>query len=260
VQFPRVSVGLALFALTALLSGCVTVTNEAPPPEPGALAESHRNLGIDHVINGRVAFGIRELRDAARLVDDDAVTHLWLGEAYYRRARFEDALLHTERSLELDPENHETSLNLARFYIHFERFDEAIATSTGLADDPTFPSPWRALTNRGWAQLKLRRFSDARASFTEALDFNRYYWPASLNLGILAQAEGQHRQSLGYFATVLEAKAGDRAQAEANYRIAESYVSLGERARAMYHLGIAIEKTPDGRWGKQSQEYLARLQ
>jgi hypothetical protein len=42
--------------------------------------------------------------------------------------------------------------------------------------------------------------------------------------------------------------------------MAEAYVALGHRDRAIHHLTVAIEQTPHGRWGRQSREYLLRLQ
>jgi len=250
---------LAVLALCAQLGGCVTVTDEVEPLASDQ-AKNHRNLGIDHVIKGRFAYGIRELRHSLELAPDDPMTHLWLGEAYRFRGRPADALAHTQRAMELDDSNHEARLNLVVLLIRAERYEEAIGHATILADDPTFSTPWRALTNRGWAELKLGRLSDARRSFLTALDFHPRYWPAQLNLGILAQAEGQYGESLRHLAKVLEREPNDSAQAEANYRMAEAYISLGLRDRALQHLAVAIERSPEGHWGKQSREYLRRLQ
>ena len=49
------------------------------------------------------------------------------------------------------------------------------------------------------------------------------------------------------------------AAAEANYRLAEIYVSLGKRDRAVSHLLAAVEGSPNGRWGQKSEEYLKLL-
>ena len=44
--------------------------------------------------------------------------------------------------------------------------------------------------------------------------------------------------------------------AEANYRSAEIFVSLGNRKRALRHLMAAVAQSPDGQWGQKSEEYL----
>jgi len=249
----------ALCLLVLTFVGCVS----APPTDrPASLvdqAEARRNVGIDHVLNGRIAFGIRDLRYAIGIVPDDAYSHLWLGEAYRQRRLFDDAIAETKKAIELDPDLHEARLNLSVLYLQMERYEDAIEQCDVLIADATFASPWRAATNRGWAALKLHRYDEARESFNQALDFNIKHWPAVLNLGILAQAEGHWVESLRYYLEVLKRAPGPNAQAEANYRIAESYVRLGQRERALDHLTKAIQLTPDGMWGRQSREYLHRL-
>lgn len=248
----------AAMALSGLLPGCVTTTNE-PPLDVVRQAEATRNVGVDHLSGGRTAMAIRELTHARDLNPEDPVTLLWLGEAYRRKGRLEEAETHLRRSLEIDPEAQQTRLNLSGLYIHMERYEQAIEQAQVLVDDPTFPAPWRALANRGWAQLKLGRNGAARASFEEALDYRPHYWRAHLNLGILDVMEGHRRDAIDRFQRVLEIQPGYGAQAEAYYRLGEIYVSLGRRNEAVEHFEVALERSPHGRWGKQSREYLELL-
>ena len=252
----------ALVTSALWLGACTSVPGPATPPEPLAsdVAAARRNIGIDHIVNGRIPLGIRELRHALTLREDDAMTHLWLGQAFLMKGRLPEAESHAERSLALDSGSHEARLNVAVVYIHTGQFELAIAESDVLIDDPTFATPWRALTNRGWAQLKLERRGEARESFEDALEFHPNYWPAMLNLGILAQVEGDYAGSLQSLEGVLSVAPGGGPEAEAHYRLAEACVSLGHRERALRHLGQAIEVSPNGRWGRQSREYLALLQ
>ena len=55
------------------------------------------------------------------------------------------------------------------------------------------------------------------------------------------------------------ARAGASATAEASYRLAEIYVSLGMREQAVGHLRSAVMKAPSDPWGKKSEEYLRLL-
>ena len=252
---------LWLAGLVSLTLGCVSVPGaNQPKPTPAEAAEASRNVGIDHVVNGRVALGIRDLRHAMTVYPDDALTNMWLGQAYLLKGRLDDSLVHAERAVELDPMSHEARLNLSVIDLHMGRYSEAVSHADLLVDDPTFASPWRALTNRGWAQLKQRQLTLARRSLEEALEYRPRYWPALLNLGILEQIEGDRLASLRYLEAVRELEPGSGAVAEANYRMAEAYVSLGHRERALHHLEEAIEASPHGRWGRQSREYLALLQ
>jgi len=252
-------------ALAFLATACASSPRFPEPPEPHEAtpierAAARRNLGIDHIVNGRVAWGLRELQHAESLYPNDALTQLWLGQAFRLRGRPDQALEHAQRAVELDPTHQEARLNLSTILTDHARYAEAIEHTEILIDDPTFATPWRALTNRGWAQLKLGYLAKARASFDESLEYAPNYWPALLDLGILCAVERDYAGAIRYLGEVVALEPGPGAEAEANYRMAEAYVSIGRRERAIRHLTLAIDREPNGRWGRQSREYLQRLQ
>jgi len=140
-----------------------------------------------------------------------------------------------------------------------ERYEQAIYHAQVLIDDPTFSAPWRPLTNRGWAQLKLGYLQEAHQSFLEALDYRNGYWPALLNLGILASMQGHRMQAIERFEAALEVGADQYATSEAKYRLAEVYISLGRRDKAVEYLEQSATEVPNGRWAKMSEDYLRML-
>ncbi len=249
---------LAPAIAVCLVLGCVTLDIDRDPPVI-PIAEAKRNVGIDHLARARTAMAIRELRQAEELDPKDHVTKLWLGEAYRRKGRMEEAERYMLEALELNPQFHPIRVNLTALYIQLERYEDSIRHSQILFDDPTFPAPWRVLVNRGWAEYKLGRIREARASFLEALDFHPTYWPSHLNLGILENAQGRKLAAIERFQKVLDKKPGRAAEAEVNYRIGEILVALGRRDRAIRHFSRAVEDSPYARWGKQSEEYLKLL-
>ena len=168
-------------------------------------------------------------------------------------------MVNFQQALEMDPKDQELQLNIAGLYILLKRFPEAIEVSQILIDDPTFASPWRPLTNRGWAELQLGQLRQARASFTTALDFRPRYWPARLNLGILESKQGNRLQAILNFERVLERNIGENAEAEVNYRLGEVYVSLGRREKAIDRFRLAAKVSPEGSWAKRSEENLRLL-
>jgi tetratricopeptide (TPR) repeat protein len=248
---------IPLVALSLAL-GCASVVVDEEQDIP-RMAEARRNVGMDHLANGRTAMAVRDLMEAERLNPGDHETELWLGEAFRRKGLFEKAEDRILRALDLKPGHHLSRMNLAGLYIQMERYHDAIEILNGLVDDPTFQTPWRALSNRGWAEYKLGRVSDARASLESALDYRTDFWPALLNLGILENSQGHRLEAIERFRKVLEGSPGRRAKAEANYRIGEVFVSLGRRDRAISHFASAIENSPEGTWGERSKEYLKLL-
>jgi tetratricopeptide (TPR) repeat protein len=244
-----------------LLLGCAT--DSGPGDEELVKtfqqATARRDLGIDHVVKGRVALGIRDLSYALSLNPADPETLHWLGEAYRRKDRLTEAEDYLVQALEIDPGRHDTRLNLSGLYIQMNRFEDAIEEAQLLIDDPLYPRPWQAHNNQGWAQLELGRVGEARANFARALDYRRGYWPTHLNLGILEAREGHKLKAIEHFRSVLDRELGGSVSAEASYRLGEVYVSLGRRDRAVKYFTAAVEQSPHGRWGKRSEGYLRLL-
>ncbi len=259
----RLLAPLTLAAGIAAL-GCATAPAKPALPKVSEAAvrqaRSHQSLGSNYLKDGRYALAIRELRAAAALNPNDKWVHLALGEAYRLKGMFAEAEKEVLHGLELDPEFQEGQLTLSGLYIQMERYPDAITRAQKLIDDPTYPDVWAALTNKGFAQLQLGLLGDARHSLELAAEFNDNYWRAHLNLGILAAQQGEREEALGHFAKVIKLGAGTPAEAEANYRVAEIFVSMGDRTQAMRHLVAATESNPDGTWGKLSADYLKRLQ
>ena len=177
----------------------------------------------------------------------------------------EEAKSNLMLSLELnensqDYNHQETRLNLSALYIQLGRYEQAIEQCDRLVEDPTFSTPWRALTNLGWAEYKLGRLVEARASFEEALEFHPRYAPAHLNLGMLDQTEQRWLAAIRHYELAAESnRMPSDAIAEANFHMAEIYVSMGQREKAISYFGLALERSPYGEWGEQSQSYLELL-
>ena len=218
-------------------------------------------------INGQV-YELRGLKEnvisnflaAEQLAPRDARIQLALAEAYRQSDRLPEAEQHLRQALEIDPQDQGAGLNLSALLIQAGKFDEALIVALKLADDPTFPAPWRALTNAGWAQLQLQRYEEARRSFAAALEFKANYWPALLDLGILEERQGRLEPALAAFQRLLDLGPTPSMAAEVHFRMGEIYVSLGERDRAVEHLTAAAEHRPGSQWGQRSEEVLKLLQ
>jgi len=250
---------VALLVLLAL-PGCATTAADRSEAELRAKqANSHFELGVDHLENGRYANGLRELLVAETLQPKNPRIHAALAEAYMRKGKVVEAETHLVRALEIDPKYHDARLNLSGLFLMIGRYQEASVQAQILVDDATFPGVWRAYTNRGIAEMHLGNSAAAREQLDLAIEYSKNYWPALLSLGILEQKEGRLADAIAYFRKTLEQKSAPRARAEANYRMAEIYVSLGKRDEAVDHLMAAVAQTPEGEWGRKSEEYLKIL-
>jgi Tfp pilus assembly protein PilF len=252
--------GAVLLTVGLLLPvGCNTPAKRARVQQDARRATSHLEIGIDHRENGRPALAMREFLTAEGLDPLNPRIQHALGESYMSRGKFEEAEIHLRRAVELNPDDHESRMTLSGLLIGLERYDEAIVECDRLADDPTYPTPWAALSNKAWAQLRLKQTAEARVSLKLALEYRAGYWPATLTLAILEAQEGRNLEAITGFKETLELEPPDRVQSEVNYRLAEIYVSLGKRDRAVTHLTAAAVREPDGQWAQKSQKYLQLL-
>lgn len=252
-----VGIGLLCGLLVAAL-GCAT--QGAPERENASRrAGSHLEIGGDHLANGRSALALREFLAAEKLDPNNARVHYAVAEGYMARGKRVEAEAHLRRSLELFPGYQDARLSLSALLLMERRYAEAAAECDVLIDDPTFPSPWRALTNKGWAEFKLGRTTEARETLSVAREYRQDYWPASLALAIVEGDRGQRLEALRLLRDIIALEPGAAVESEVNYRIAEIYVALGKRREAMGHLTASVARAPEGPWAKKSQEYLKLL-
>jgi Tfp pilus assembly protein PilF len=255
----RLSTGLGILLVVATALGCATSPDPQAALSQDKKARAHYNAGIQYMSQGKLAIAIRELRTAMDASPRDPWIHWAIAEAYRRSHRLEDTETHLLAALEIRPGFQQARLNLSALYVQIGRYGEAVEHANLLLDDPTFPVPWKALTNRGWAEYRLGLTQPARESFLMALEYNEEHWRSFLALGILDYEAGRPIEALERFEHVIELEPGPLAEAEANYRMGEIYVSLGNRERAVQYLTAATAKEPSGQWGRRSEDYLNRL-
>jgi type IV pilus assembly protein PilF len=222
-------------------------------------AESHFNIASDHMENGRVELALRELLMAEAQDPRNARVQHAIGVAYLQKGKAADAERHMRKALEISPDYQDARHNLAALYLNQKRYAECIEEAKRLYDDATFISPWRALTLWGWAAYQLGDVKEARSHLEYARDQNPRYWPALLDLGILEAEHGDREEAIRYFERVIALDPGPSATAEASYRLAQIYVSIGKREQAVGHLKTAVVKAPSDPWGKRSEAYLRTL-
>jgi Tfp pilus assembly protein PilF len=251
--------GLVSLAAAPLQTGCATTAERDAAILAGKQAKAHLAIGADHLKEGRNALALREFLVAERYDPRNAEVQNALGEAYFAQSKRSQSALHYGRALELDPDYHEARLSFAVLHIVEQRYAEAAAECRKLVDDPTFVGPWRALANLGFAELQQGHLVEARKQLNLALEYRKDYWPALLSLAQLELKEGHRLEAITLLREVLELEPGAAVQAQANYQIAEIYVSLGKREQAVAHLSNAVSQTPDGLWGRRSEEYLKLL-
>jgi len=262
----RIAGVLAAALCIAIASGCATPRVVEEESQTVSKAHARRDLGIDYLSSHKTAMAIRELRASLQEDPSDPRTHLWLGEAYRRKRENEQARKAFEKAATLAAEQEDIQveqdarLNLSGLLSQMGRHAEAIPHCEALATDPTFTSPWRPLSNCAWARIQLGRFDEARANLEQALEFFPRFGPALLNLGILEAKQGHNlAAAVALDKAIASGRLNGSGRTEANFRLGEIFVALGDREKAVAHFRAAVEMGPTLEWGSQSQAYLDLL-
>jgi len=256
------TVRLVTWVLTLGLAACQTA------PTQGMIREAwlRRDLADLKLKKGELGFAIREYQAALELVPNDAYLHFGLGEAYRRKEMYDEAEQQFLRALELDPDQSDARLNLAVVYLQQERWPEAIEANTAMVERPVFIRPSRALVNRGWAHYKSGDLKAAERDFREALKGSGAAHHAHLNLGIVLSEKGEILEAVTHFNRVLELiqerpnSIYVALEAQAQFRLAQSHVGLGQHDKALQHFRAAANVGGDSEWGLKSREYLVVLE
>jgi Tfp pilus assembly protein PilF len=252
---------MAALLVSVLATACHTVT-----PEEIGLADSHRDLAEVKLSMNQPELAIKEYQAAIRLNPNDPETHFGLSEAYRRKEMLPDCERELREVLRLDPSHNEARLSLGVTYLQMERWNDAAAEFERLSLDPTFVRPTRAFVNLGWAHYKAGDLDRAKADYEQALKLDRSNYVAHLDLGIVFYDKGElvdavsHFDECGKILAERPVKVYGSVEAEARYRMAQAYVRLGQRDRAVDSLKVAVERGGESEWARKSTDYLKVLE
>ena len=254
------AIRLALLALLAA-GACST-----PSEKDVLLAGTHRDLAEMKLARGEPEAAIAEYQKSLSLDPRDADTHFGLAEAYRRKGLLADTERELREALRLNPKHHEARLALGVTYLQLERWNDAAAEFQRLADEPTFVRPTRALVNLGWAHYKSGDLDRAVSDLQRALKADPSNYVAHLDLGIVLYDRGELVEAIQHFGECVNivaerpAPVYGPAEAEARFRMAQAYVRLNQRDRALDALKVAIQRGGESEWAHRSSDYLKVLQ
>ncbi|MBC8159930.1 MAG: tetratricopeptide repeat protein [Roseiflexaceae bacterium] len=129
------------------------------------LREAHDALGYYYQRYGLMAKAVEEFRVVANL-EDDFLSHFNLGYALLEMGRHEPALAAFSRCLELLPDDPATHYEVA--FLQFLRADYLTAIAHLHKALLVYREDWEIYKLLGRCMLRLGRFDDAQAAFTQA--------------------------------------------------------------------------------------------
>jgi type IV pilus assembly protein PilF len=178
----------AVLAILPLCS-CITTGDTHVGQSPAAAGEANLQLGAAYLQQGNLPVAKEKLEKAAKQTPKDPVVHGMLGLLYHRLGDDKLAEKEYRTALELAPADPEQLNNYAVFLCDVGRVDEGVSRFEEAAKNPLYRTPWAAYTNAGVCLRGAKRDADARVRFLRAIQVNRDYTEAVLQLADLDMSE-----------------------------------------------------------------------
>ncbi len=141
-----------------------------------------------------------------------ASAHTNLGIACAERGDQDAAIEHYRKALELDPNHANARFNLGNAYFRKRMFDDAVReylTAVEQYQQSELSGSARVQTNLGDAYQKLRMYDLAEEQYRKALDSEPDYMPAITNLGTLLKETGRFDEAEVLFRSALGVSSKD---------------------------------------------------
>lgn len=212
----------SLVALALVLSGCKHV----PTEKERNSAEIHYNLGLQAQQAGNIQEAVNEFKRALEADPENTDAHNAMGILLHLSfRRYDEAVTHYEKALELRPNFSEARTNLANVYLDQGRYDEAIKLYEQVLNDMLYPTPFIAQGNLGWAYFKKGDTAKGLENIRAAVTLNPKFCLGYKNLGLIHEHTGNTEESCRQFTRYREAC---EESADAHMREGVCRAKLGE--------------------------------
>jgi tetratricopeptide (TPR) repeat protein len=236
----------------ALLTLCAAVWfSGCTPAGPRALLDGERLLE-----EGRTDRAIQRLERAQRLLPQDPRAWSFLGLAYHKAGRPEDAAHAYQQAIVLNPEFATARFNLGCLALEQGDFPTAIEElSTALVALPDFETAWVTLGN---AQLRDGQIEAADHSFRQALQLDGRLPEAWKGLGLVQHQRRRYPEAYRSFQTALDWKPDDEIALLNAAVVAHQHLNNPKLALEKYQ--AALNLTPPPRQTAVIQGIVRRLE
>ena len=168
----------------------------------------------------------------------DALLSNQLGNQLWQLGRTDEAVLHFQRALELNPQYLEAANNCGMLLFDLGRYAEALECFN--VAEKLDPNSAALYQMRSVCLLEVKRFEDAEADFEKSIALDSGLAETHSNLGLLHLRLGRMEQACASIDRALELRP-DFAAALANKAVVLLNLQLPDEAFATFHRSLAVD-------------------
>jgi len=252
------------FLLTLWLAACTAPTPSGPgsSPEiaPGernkAAAEATRNVGEAYLAGGNLLAALRELKKAEGFDPEDHITQYDIGMVYYYRERYDQAIPHFEKAIQLKPDFAPAINGLGNAYSANGDWDKAIEAYQKIIEDVFYGTPHFALSNMALAYYQKSDYARAEKYFLEALKLSPDFVNALGGLATTYMVQGRYEEAVQKLERAVRK---EPKLPQLHFELGKAYRGLGNTGKARDEFLRAAQLAPDSPLADDAQRELKTL-
>ena len=251
-RFKRAVVGKVLLLGAVLLSAAllpatysrnevwkspVTLWKDVTEKEP-LRARGHYNYGRSLKDEGDIEGALREYKETVRLKGDHTPAYSNIGNIYFKRGRYTEALEAYLTALKHTPDDPITNYNLGNLYLQIKNLDAAGQyLKRAIELEPTYT---QARSTLGQVYVHRGMLGEAIGEFRRALELDPAYTVAMNNLGAALYMSGDLNGAIETFEEVIGISPEYMLT---YYNLGELYLEAGDKERAKEKLEYFLERS-----------------
>ena len=239
-NFPKIGLYSALALLvTTGISSCALLSDHST--EQAEFTRIHLQLGVRYLEMNKLELAKENLLLAVTQDPNNAQVQNSLGFLYEKLNNTELANDHYQIALKLAPDDWSVQNNLGRFLCERGKDQQGLELLAKAIATPLNDKPWLALTNAGRCQVAMRQVQKAKTNFKLALNLNKNYAPALVEMQNISYQSGDYQAAKTYLQRYL---AVSEQTASSLWVALQTEHALGNKSLAKQYQKELLEKFP----------------
>ena len=200
--------------------------------------DTHYKFGLAHMSKGDLSKAYIEFQKVIKLDPKHKESLNYLGFISSRFNKYDEAESYYKRAISVDRHYSEALNNLGVLYLETEDWDEAIRYFKMALNNPVYNTPEKAYSNMGFAFLKKEDYISSQDAINSALMRKPDYSFAIYVQGLIFTKLHDDDAAIKNFLEIISIMPD---HFEAHWELANAYVRIGDRDKAVEHFKIVAD-------------------